>query len=363
MLDGDGRLIELDPVTVRDEAWEQASEGEFFLQLVDASGNVLTEQPFDAPAIAADAVGSDSKYYREFYVTVPRTEGTASIEIHRAGILIGRLAISPNTPELSWLSPTGEAPLPIGDTGIPIAWQASDADGDRLRARVEASADEGATWSTLAMDLTESQFTLRPDHLPKAGTHRVRVTVSDGFNARSVLMPAAILTSNQAPTVVLLQPTPNTSIDRNAGIALTAEAADAEDGELTTIRWTSDRAGDLGEGTELVLEPGVLRAGTHRITAAVTDSAGSTTSESVDLIIMEPVAPSLRLAVFEDRIELRWPANAADRIVEAAFELGDSNWFPVEVEPELDGEDVVLRLPVDESEDRFYRIAPTNAGE
>jgi hypothetical protein len=28
---------------------------------------------------------------------------------------------------------------------------------------------------------------------------------------------------------------------------------------------------------------------------------------------------------------------------------------------ELDGEDVVLRLPVDETEDRFYRISPVTA--
>jgi uncharacterized repeat protein (TIGR01451 family) len=361
MLDGDGRLIEFDPVTVRDETWEQASEGEFFLQLVDASGNVLTEQRFDASAIAPDALGSDSKYYREFYVTAPWTAGTASIEIHRAGILIGRLVISPNTPELSWLAPAGETALPMPDTGIPIAWQASDADGDTLRARIETSADDGTSWSTLAMDLTESTFTLRPDHLPKAGTHRVRVTVSDGFNARSVQMPAAILTSNQAPSVVLLQPTPDTAIDRNAGITLTAEAADAEDGELTAIRWSSDRAGALGEGAELILEPGVLAPGTHRITATVTDSAGSSTAESVDLVITEPTAPALRLAVFEDRIELRWPASAADRLVEAAFELADSEWFRLEVEPELDGEDAVLRLPLDETETMFYRISAVTA--
>ena len=357
MLDGDGRLMEFDPVTLRDEEWVAAPAGELFLQLRDASGNLLAEQSFDANPIAPDLHGSDSKYYREFYVTAPWIEGTANIEIHRAGLLVGRQPVSANAPVVSWNLPTGEAPVPMVELGISLAWQASDVDGDRLVARIEASDDGGASWNTLALDLPDAGFVLRPDHFSRGGISRVRVVVSDGFHSTASILPAPILVPDRAPTLRILRPGAGSKIDSRSPIHLGAESADAEDGVLTTILWNSDRVGNLGNTAELDLEPGVLALGLHRLTASVTDSTGKTTTETVEVEIVAPAEPGLTLTAFADRIELRWPAGSADRLIESAYALSEEGWFPVEMEGELEGDEMVLRLPIEESEDRFYRIA------
>ncbi len=357
MLDGDGRLMEFDPVTLREEEWKAAPAGEFFLQLRDSSGGVLAEQSFDASPIAPDLHGSDSKYYREFYVTAPWIEGTASIEIHRAGLLVARQPVSANAPVVSWNLPVGDAPLPMVEPGITLAWQATDADGDPMVARVENSDDGGATWNTLALDLPETGFVLRPHHFTRGGISRVRVVVSDGFHSTPSILPAPILMPDQTPTLRIVQPGVAARIDSLASIHLGAEAADAEDGLLTTVQWTGDRAGTLGAGAELDLEAGALALGLHRLTARVTDSAGNTATETVEIEIVAPTEPGLILTAFADHIELRWPAGSADRLIESAYELSVEGWFPVELEGELEGNEMVLRLPVDDTEDRFYRIA------
>jgi hypothetical protein len=49
------------------------------------------------------------------------------------------------------------------------------------------------------------------------------------------------------------------------------------------LSWSSDRAGPLGTGAELPLAN--LSQGAHTITLSVTDSAGQTTTTSVDVFV------------------------------------------------------------------------------
>src|SRR6185295_12023986 len=66
-------------------------------------------------------------------------------------------------------------------------------------------------------------------------------------------------------------------------IAFTATASDLEDGPLTArLAWVSDRDGALGMGGAFSRS---LSAGTHRITASVTDSGGLAGSAGVTVTV------------------------------------------------------------------------------
>lgn len=358
MLDGDGRLVEFDPVSHLLEDWSPTESGEFQLQLLDAQSNILAEQPFDAAAIAPDALGSDSRFFREFVASIPWNDATAALEIHRAGLLVARLALSPGAPSVTWTTPSGSIPVPLPPTGLPISWSAQDPDGDRLLARIESSEDDGATWTTLALDITEPFFVLRPDHFPHAGTARLRVTVSDGFRSASALLDTPVLLPDKAPALSILEPAGDAPVSTRSAVQLRADAWDPEDGAIESIQWSSDLAGPLGEGTGLTLAPGTLAPGTHTLTARVTDASGNSTTDSATLQIIAPATPTLRLLMLADTVELRWTDDAILRSVEAAYELDPSEWFPLEVESELEGDDHVVRLPIDEEQARFYRLVP-----
>jgi hypothetical protein len=62
-----------------------------------------------------------------------------------------------------------------------------------------------------------------------------------------------------------------------------AVAHDREDGDLTTrIVWSSNVDGRLGTGGTVFK---VLTAGTHTITASATDSAGTTRTAQITIVI------------------------------------------------------------------------------
>jgi hypothetical protein len=65
---------------------------------------------------------------------------------------------------------------------------------------------------------------------------------------------------------------------------LTGTATDAEDGDLSTnLTWTSNKNGLLGTGASVTVSD--LSRGRHKITASVTDSAGSAESDDISLRI------------------------------------------------------------------------------
>src|SRR4030095_5619895 len=77
-------------------------------------------------------------------------------------------------------------------------------------------------------------------------------------------------TSNTAPTASIASPGNNASFSQGASISFSGSASDAQDGNLTSgLRWTSNIDGAIGSGGSFSR---TLSAGTHTITASVTDS-------------------------------------------------------------------------------------------
>ena len=87
---------------------------------------------------------------------------------------------------------------------------------------------------------------------------------------------------NVAPEVVITRY--STSVDLGSSVLLTATAYDVDDGAITDISWSSSLDGSLGSGTSLTVND--LSAGTHAITASVTDSGGLVGSATVVIIVL-----------------------------------------------------------------------------
>jgi alpha-tubulin suppressor-like RCC1 family protein len=93
-------------------------------------------------------------------------------------------------------------------------------------------------------------------------------------------------TRNEAPVVIITSPADGATFLETEDILLSADAGDAEDGDMSAlIAWSSDLAGELGWGAEL--SEVSLAPGTHAITAHVKDSGGLEASASVTVEIAE----------------------------------------------------------------------------
>lgn len=102
--------------------------------------------------------------------------------------------------------------------------------------------------------------------------------------------------ANTAPTVTITAPGNGATVGTT--VTLTGAANDNQDGNLSSsIRWSSNVAGNLGTGTSV---SATLALGAHTLTAAVTDSGGLTTSTSVNVTVAS--------AAFSDNFEgtLAW---------------------------------------------------------
>ena len=89
---------------------------------------------------------------------------------------------------------------------------------------------------------------------------------------------------NNPPTVSITSPANGSSFDQGTTVNFIATANDAEDGEITTnITWTSSLDGEIGSGGSVSTSG--LSVGSHTITAAVTDSLGSSGDDMISLTI------------------------------------------------------------------------------
>jgi len=57
----------------------------------------------------------------------------------------------------------------------------------------------------------------------------------------------------------------------------------------------------------------------------------------------------------EGKVQISWPADAAGFTLQQATSLVDSEWAPVDEEPELQGDSYLVTLPL-EGRERYFRL-------
>ena len=169
---------------------------------------------------------------------------------------------------------------------IVFAASASDTEDGDLSAEIAWASDvAGPLGSGASLELTDLA----------EGTHVVTASVTDaGDLAGSATVTVTVEAANTAPGVTITAPADGATFVTGEPVAFTASAEDLEDGDLSAaIAWSSDVAGSLGSGASLVLTD--LAAGTHVVTASVTDAGDLAGSAAVTVTVEENTAPGVTL--------------------------------------------------------------------
>jgi hypothetical protein len=123
---------------------------------------------------------------------------------------------------------------------------------------------------------------------------QMRSLGADDIAGVEALYPAS--SANTAPTVTISAPSSTTTVAEGTSLTFAGSATDQQDGNLTNaLSWTSSLEGPLGGGASFSR---VLSAGTHSVTASVSDSGGLTAARQVTVTVTATttnIAPSVTI--------------------------------------------------------------------
>jgi hypothetical protein len=261
--------------------------GLYTVELQDAAGKVLYSQHFDLAQMSNDNPQTSGG----FRLVLPWTEGTKKAVFLYNDKIIGKAIASAHAPTLELTSPMGgESWAPTGKQTI--TWTASDADRNPLSYMLQYSADEGKTWVMLAANLQDTSFTFDGDYLPGSDHGVIRVLATDGFNTTQV-DSNQVKVAAKAPLISISSPAEGASFNAGTSVVLQGVGTDLLDGAILSgnFNWNSDRDGNLGNGSPLILTN--LSTGAHTITLQVTNSSGLSASATVHIIVQAATPPSV----------------------------------------------------------------------
>lgn len=289
-LDLDSGRVELAPLfVVPDAALDTAPAGDHAVVLRSGRGAELGRHPFAVAAVDEGPPHPDDpdpqpRRLGHFSVLVPYVEDTARIDIEGPGGVLHTVRAGLATPAVELLSPNGGEVLD-GET-IPLAWIASDADGDPLTFNLQYSADDGATWELVAQNLTGDRAALDAENVRASDAGRFRIWVSDGLHSGSDESDGPFTVPNAGPTVEIVAPADGVTVAAGQTLALVARARDLDAGILdgAQLEWRSDRDGLLGQGRKLAIAE--LGVGRHTITVRADDGDGGTASAAVRVVVV-----------------------------------------------------------------------------
>lgn len=172
---GDGASTWLGPLVGGGaRAAETPGTGAYALSLLDADGAVLGISRFD---VRTSTHGAATGVFR---ASIPWSERARSLVVSKGDTVLASRMRSAHAPAVRISSPT-PAQRAAGETTI--SWAASDADGDALSVSVLYSSDGGtAGWSTLALWLDGSTYTIDTAQLEPGPNPTFKIVVSDGFD-------------------------------------------------------------------------------------------------------------------------------------------------------------------------------------
>jgi hypothetical protein len=256
-----------------------ATTGPYHVRLLDAAGGVITDYPLAPGSIVSHADSSDLGFSAVFN-WAPGTRRVAFV--NAAGVELASRTVSASAPSIAGVTQGGGPVLPASGS-VAISWNASDADGDALRASIQYSMDSGATWNAVATGVAGSSYAVDATSLAGtkgSSTGRFRVLVSDGV-LTAAAQTATFTVPGHAPAIAIVSPFAGTRLELGQNVMLEAVALDREDGVLDAgVSWSSDRDGALGSGRLLSAR---LGEGAHIITVTATDSGGATATATTSV--------------------------------------------------------------------------------
>ncbi len=279
-VDGAGAAKVLSIAPGREAGVPGDAGGPYRLEFRDAGGKVAASAE---PAVQT-IVPHGEPSGRMLTATLDLAPSATELLVRRGDEVIARQARSAHPPVATIVTPRAGA---VGDRATTaVRWRASDADGDRLTTTIDYSGDGGRTWKVLASGLTGRSARLASRELSASADGRVRVRVSDGFDA-AIVVSGRLRSRGTRPLVRIASRLGRLRSD--ALVLLQGGAFDDAGRALTgsRLRWYAGRR-FLGSG-ERVSAQG-LPAGTRAIRLVATDARGRSAA-AVIRIRVTAVAP------------------------------------------------------------------------
>ena len=247
--------------------------GDYTIQALDASGNVLAIQGFTPSFSVLTNPPKQTDRFALSEVSVPFPDGTVKFVFMKGDTLLEEIPVSRNKPEVSIKTPANNS----GFSGnVSLEWQAHDPDGDTLFYTVEYS-HNGTEWAVLKANMTETTLSVDFGALPGGEKACIRIIASDGINSAKVeTKPFKV--PYKSPELFV-----DGAVMSAEGVTFSASAYDSADGWMydDRITWASDKDGEIGNGSLLFLK--TLSKGNHSITITAKNNHGQQTVKTFDL--------------------------------------------------------------------------------
>jgi len=158
----------------QESSGEAASEI-YTLNLLDAEGNIVVEQPL----VVLDFSHQGGNKFIE--TALPYRRGIERLVIREDNDILVDKQASPHAPRVRVTSPEAGGTYPAGE--VTVRWEASDPDGDPLTFLVQYSPDDGRSWQGVTLvQGPPYQATIEVGDMIAGQRAYIRVTASDGFN-------------------------------------------------------------------------------------------------------------------------------------------------------------------------------------
>jgi hypothetical protein len=256
----------------------------YTIEARDARGAVLSSS---APLLSSVHIDGTSGQRPPLLIeaTLPMPAGTAAVVVTGAGRDLAELTRSRRAPTVRVLAPRSGASIGHGATTI-VRWAADDADGDRLTAAIDYSADGGSHWQVVADRMTGESAHVPTRLLAAARNAQLRVRISDGFDVTKATV-SHLRAPGAPPVVQILDVAGTRTLPAGGTLPLPGAALDDAGIPLTGrhLRWYAGHR-LIGTGERVTLTD--LPAGATTIRLVATDSHGRTATAPLRVEVRAP---------------------------------------------------------------------------
>jgi ELWxxDGT repeat protein len=284
---------ELEPITRINGVDPGSEPGGVHIALLDAGGSeiasrdVLLLQDGNHPGLS-DGPAADPPAFMAV-IPVPAGQEPATVTVTLDAQELVRASASLNPPTVTITSPTAAT---VASETIPIAWTASDLDGDNLFTTILLSTDNGISWETIGVDVEGSSYPAPTSYLEGSASALIRLLVSDGFHTTEATSQSFTLDAGY-PLVLIDVPVNGIAVPTDQVLHLRGDGWDPEDGVLegSRLEWTVEFGEPfpsqdlLGFGEAVDIPASQLPQGCQLILLTATDSDGHHAHDTVEVDI------------------------------------------------------------------------------
>jgi hypothetical protein len=217
--------------------------------------------------------------YLDFHEAIPWVARASSIRFLRKGDVLHVHEIEGTPPEVEFRTPK----VQYSEERTSLEWTGRHPERE-LVYMLRYSHDGGKTWRALAANLRHATCPVSPSRLPGGEHCLFQVVASSGIRT-SVAKSEPFTAPKKPRKASILSPEPRTEKPEGTPVVLRggAYSPDFGLGEMEDAVWSSNLAGLLGRGFELVAED--LSTGVHTITLTVPDGLDGTATAHVSIRI------------------------------------------------------------------------------